>query len=79
MSNRRILEDAFRAQLQLPAEASVEELVYNESKGWDSLTHLNIVAAIEESFDIMLETDDVLDMSSYSKATEILAKYVTLD
>ena len=35
-----------------------------------------LVAEIEAAFDIMLETDDIIDMSSFAKAKEIVAKYL---
>jgi hypothetical protein len=34
-----------------------------------------IVAKIEDTFDIMLDTDDIIDMDSFGKAKEILSKY----
>ena len=34
-----------------------------------------LVADIEDRYGIMLETDDVVDMSSYTKAEEILRRY----
>ena len=33
------------------------------------------MAALEAEFDIMMETDDIIDFSSYAKGMEILAKY----
>ena len=42
---------------------------------WDSVAHMQLVGEIEDSFDVMLETDDVIGMSSYPLAKEILAKY----
>jgi acyl carrier protein len=45
------------------------------SNGWDSVAHMKLIAAIENEFDIMLDTDDVIDMSSFKKAKEIIAKY----
>ncbi|HET9728261.1 MAG TPA: acyl carrier protein [Acidimicrobiia bacterium] len=48
---------------------------YQEVDGWDSLAHMAIVADLEERFGIMLDVDDVLDMSSYERALEILAEY----
>ena len=36
---------------------------------------MQLVAAIEDAFDIMLETDDVIDFSSYEKGMELIAKY----
>ena len=36
---------------------------------------MSLVAALEEAFDIMMDTDDIIDFSSYKKGKEILAKY----
>ena len=35
---------------------------------------MSLVAALEDTFDIMLETDDIIDLSSYEKGLEILAE-----
>ena len=42
---------------------------------WDSVGHMTLMAAIEDAFDIMLDTDDIVDFSSYEKGKEILKKY----
>lgn len=69
------LIETFRAGLNLPADVDVRSLRYNEIKEWDSVGHMALVGALEEAFDVMLDTDDVLDMSSFDKAVEILGKY----
>ena len=51
-------------------------LIYNSSPGWDSVGHMALVAALEQQFDCMLDMNDILDMSSYDKVVEIMAKYV---
>ena len=43
--------------------------------GWDSVRQLSLTTAIEDAFDIMLDTDDIIDFSSYEKGKEILKKY----
>jgi len=67
--------DVFRSVLSLPVAMSWEALVYNEYPGWDSVAHMSIVAKLEESFDCMLDMQDVLDMSSFQKAVSIMGKY----
>jgi acyl carrier protein len=69
------LASIFTSTFQFPSDVSLDSIIYGEIKGWDSLNHLTLVAEIEEKFDIMLDTDDVLDMSSYHKAVEIVGKY----
>lgn len=59
----------------LEPESDVESLQYQGIPAWDSVGHMQLIAAIESAFDIMLDTQDVLDMSSFSKAEEIVRKY----
>lgn len=68
------LRTAFRSSLGLPEDADVDGLEYRGIENWDSIAHMTLVAAIEDEFDVMIDTDDVIDMSSFTKATEILAK-----
>lgn len=50
-------------------------LAYQEIPEWDSVGHMTLVAALEDTFGIMLDTDDIIDLSSFEKSIEILAKY----
>jgi acyl carrier protein len=69
------LRRAFASGLQI-SEASVNEtLQYASTPGWDSVAHMALIANLDSAFDVMLDTDDVLDLSSYPKAREILQKY----
>ncbi len=56
-------------------ESQLAELKYQGVAEWDSVGHMTLVAAIEDAFDIMMETDDIIDLSSYEKGKEILKKY----
>jgi acyl carrier protein len=47
-------------------------LQYQGTALWDSVGHMNLIAAIEDEFNIMLETDDIIDFSSYEKGKIIL-------
>ena len=69
------LQEVFRNALGFEASFDVTTLAYSQHERWDSIGHMQLVAALEEAFGIMLETDDVIDLSSYSKAVEILRKY----
>lgn len=75
MSNQQIFIAAFTKALEIDASAVVDELTYNTIANWDSTAHMLLVAELENSFDIMLDTDDIIDMSSVAKAKAILAKY----
>ena len=56
-------------------EEQLKSLEYQSIREWDSVGHMSLVAAIEESFDIMLDTDDIIDFNSYEKGKKILVKY----
>lgn len=73
--NTEKLTAAFVEALQIDPGQVVDGLEYNTIKEWDSVAHMTLVAALEEQFDIMLDTDDIIDMSSVAKAKEILGKY----
>ena len=69
------LQAAFREALDLGADVDVATLAYRGIAQWDSVAHMQLVSMIETAFDLMLETDDVIGMSSYAKAKEIVRKY----
>ena len=48
---------------------------YQGVEAWDSVGHMTLVAALEDAFNISLDTDDIIDLSSFEKGQEILAKY----
>jgi acyl carrier protein len=69
------LRAAFAQSLGLDPSSGCEDAAYGKTPGWDSVAHMALVAEVEAAFDIMLDTDDVIDMSSYQKAREIAGKY----
>ncbi len=57
---------------------SVNEAMTRENtEKWDSLLHLTLVTAIEDEFDIMMDTEDILALDSYAAGLEVVAKYCT--
>ena len=69
------LRQAFVDVLGVSADADIESLEIGADPRWDSVGHMVLVAELESRFGIMLETDDMIDMSSYAKALEILQRY----
>lgn len=58
-------------------EITVDQLVglkYQQIELWDSVGHMTLIANLEDAFDIMMETDDIIDLSSYEKGQEILSE-----
>ena len=55
-------------------EDKLQGLKYQDIEAWDSVGHMSLIAALEDAFDIMLDTNDIIDFNSYEKGKEILAK-----
>lgn len=74
MSNSEKYVNAFVNTFDIqPSETA--GLKYQDIPMWDSVGHMTLVAALEEAFEIMMDTEDIIDMSSFEKGKEILAKY----
>ena len=71
MTNLEKYNGVFCEILQL-TEDKLVGLKYQSVELWDSVGHMSLVAALEDTFDIMTETDDIIDLSSYEKGIEIL-------
>ncbi len=69
------LKAAFTNAIGIPADSDFDSVAYGETNGWDSVAHMALIAEIESAFDIMLDTDDVIGMSSFLEAKRILGKY----
>ena len=67
--------EIFKTALNIGDDKLNENLKYNEIEEWDSIGHMTLIAALEEECKISLETDDIVDFSSYKKGIEILKKY----
>ena len=78
MTNLETYDKLFLKAFPIPRE-ELPEARYLKTKRWDSLGHMELMSAMEEAFDIQLQTLDVMDFSSYEKGKEVLARYgVTL-
>lgn len=75
MTNLEKYNKAFEEALEIEEGKLSEDLEYQGIPTWDSVGHMELIAQIEDAFDIMLETDDIVDFSSYKVGKEILAKY----
>ncbi len=78
MSNLEKYTNAFVESFNVTAEEA-QNLKYQDIKAWDSVGHMGLVAAIEDAFDIMMETEDIIDLSSFEKGKEILAEKYDID
>ena len=79
MTNLEIYNRAFITNFKV-SEEELPDLKYLGHPKWHSVGHMALVADLEEAFDIMLSTPDLLDFSSYLKGKEVLKRYgVTIE
>ena len=75
MSNIEKYKKTFIESLSIDSKDLSENLKYNDIPEWDSIGHMTLISGLEEIFSITIETDDIVDFSSFQKGIEILKKY----
>ncbi|WP_232667173.1 acyl carrier protein [Pseudonocardia sp. TRM90224] len=75
MTDESTLRKAFVDSLDIAPDTDWESLSYRGIEEWDSVAHMRLIAELEDVFDIMIETEDVIDMNSYVVARKLLGKY----
>lgn len=74
MENNQKLVHAFHEALGIESNLINDNLTYQSIPEWDSISHMILISQLEEDFNVSIETDDVIDLSSVKKAREILIK-----
>lgn len=75
MSNIEKYNNAFVEVFGVEESALNSNFNKDNVVGWDSVHQLNIIALLEEAFDIMLDPEDIMELTSYEKGKELMAKY----
>jgi len=73
MNKKDLYTKVFQDIFSLSALA-LEELSYQSIPAWDSVGHMELMTVLEDTFNIQLDIDDIIDFSSYKKGIEILQK-----
>ena len=75
MSSKEKYRDIFIQSLTIDEKKFHEKIKYNEIPEWDSIGHMTLMSSLEEKFSISMDTDDIVDFSSFKKGIVILEKY----
>ena len=75
MTNREKYNKTFIGCFSVTEDMLNKDFVYQCIPAWDSIGHMAMIAAIEETFDIMMDIDDIIDFSSYTVGIEKLKNY----
>lgn len=72
MTNLEKLNQIFCEVYSVEESALNEEFINTNVETWDSIHQLSMVAAIEEAFDLMMDAEDILEMTSYENVKKLL-------
>ncbi|MGB8266580.1 MAG: acyl carrier protein [Candidatus Velthaea sp.] len=61
---------------KLPAASLSDDLDMQNTGTWDSLSHMELIAAIEDEFHIELTTDEIVEMTSVGKIKTLVSAKV---
>lgn len=76
MTNLEIFNKTIEATFDTSNITEIEDnFGPDEIKDWDSLSHIELVTALEEKFDIALAVQDVSRMYTIGDVKKILKKY----
>ena len=75
MDNKQKYQDIFIKSLSIEVSNFNENIKYSEIPEWDSIGHMTLISGLEDGFKISMETDDIVEFSSFKKGYEILDKY----
>ena len=62
--------------LKVSEEDTYQNLGMDDVANWDSLTHMNLIVAIEDEFGIEISGDDIAEMIYFESIKKIVAKYI---
>lgn len=75
MTSLTKLSTVFSQSLGIPVEQVSDALTYRSIPQWDSVAHMALIAELESAFNVMLDTDEILDLSSVTMAKQILTRH----
>ena len=65
----KVFEDVFELSFD-----KIKDAKFKDTELWDSVGHMTLVSNLEDAFGILLETEDLMSITSYDKGLEILSK-----
>ena len=75
MKNKNKYIEIFIKSLSIDKKKFKESIKYNDVPEWDSIGQMTLMSDLEDGFKISIDTDDVIDFSSFNKGIKILKKY----
>lgn len=75
VENLKKYNDVFCRVLNVTENVLNEKFTFKEVPQWDSVAHLSLISELEDEFDVLFESEDILHYGSYLNGIEILKRY----
>jgi len=72
--NEQILKEVVKNVLQIEISDVDENLKFKDMEIWDSMTFMMLIVKMEESFNITLTDDEIIELDCIKKAKEIIGR-----
>lgn len=69
------VRDIFRDVMDSPDITLDKDLTREQVQEWDSLNHINLVAAIESDFNILMDEDEIMGVHTVGDIYSILERH----
>jgi acyl carrier protein len=66
------LTSLFKEIIGVSPETDPNEITMERIEDWDSMAHMTLITQIEEEFEISLEAEEIMAMTTYPKIKKII-------
>lgn len=75
MTNQEKYQQIFMDLFSVSAEELSPDFTFRDQEQWDSLAHLQLIGELEDTFDVLFDSEDILNYGSYNNGRKILKRY----
>ena len=75
MNIKKQYKEIFIKSLSINKKDFREDLKFGELSNWDSVGHMTLISTLEDTFDISIKAEDIIEFNSFKKGLKILKKY----
>ena len=75
MNSLELYDNIFIEIFQISKDDLNDAFTFDLVEAWDSLAHMSLIGELEDTFDVLFETDEILNYGSYEKGKRILEKH----
>jgi acyl carrier protein len=75
MDNLKKYKNVFCSVFNVPENVLNEAFTFHDVEEWNSIAHFTLISELEDTFDVMFDTEDILHYRSFLNGIEILKRY----